>query len=134
LKEGVEMIKSNMRELAGIVGRDIEDDGDLERVAEGLVVDGKARVVIVSMGAGGAIVSSDRGNHHIRAPTVPVRSKVGAGDSTVGGLVTALDRGDELLDAARFAVAAGAAAVMTPGTELCHRVDVERIAGGLARD
>jgi 6-phosphofructokinase 2 len=29
----------------------------------------------------------------------------------------------------RFGVAAGAAAVMQPGTELCHREDVERLFG-----
>ena len=30
-------------------------------------------------------------------------------------------------DAVAFGIAAGAAAVMTPGTELCRRKDVERL-------
>jgi len=39
----------------------------------------------------------------------------------------ALARGHDLVRAARFGVACGAAAVMTPGSELCRREDAERI-------
>jgi 6-phosphofructokinase 2 len=45
----------------------------------------------------------------------------------VAGIVLGLSQGRDLVDAARFGVAAGAAAVMTPGTELCRRVDAERL-------
>jgi 6-phosphofructokinase 2 len=58
---------------------------------------------------------------------VPIKSKVGAGDSTVAGTVLALSRGKSWREAVRFGVAAGAAAVMTPGTELCRREDAERL-------
>ena len=43
------------------------------------------------------------------------------------GLVYSLAKGKSLEQAARFGVAAGAAAVMTPGTQLCQKVDVERL-------
>jgi 6-phosphofructokinase 2 len=56
-----------------------------------------------------------------------VRSPIGAGDCLVAGLVLALTRGEPVLRAARFGVAAGTAAVMTPGTELCRRQDVEHL-------
>jgi 6-phosphofructokinase 2 len=62
---------------------------------------------------------------------VPIKSKVGAGDSMVGGIVLSLARGNDISDAARFGVAAGAAAVMTPGSELCRREDAERLYGQL---
>jgi 6-phosphofructokinase 2 len=42
-------------------------------------------------------------------------------------MVLALSRGKSLREAVRFGVAAGAAAVMTPGTELCRREDVETL-------
>ena len=58
---------------------------------------------------------------------VPRRSAVGAGDSMVGAIVLRLARGSELREAVRFGMAAGAAAMMTPGTELCRREDVERL-------
>ena len=65
--------------------------------------------------------------YRISAPTVQIRSKIGAGDSTVAGVVLALHRGETLPDAARFGVACGSAAVMTEGTELCRREDAERL-------
>ena len=58
---------------------------------------------------------------------MPVASRVGAGDSTVAGLLVGLSRGYALRDAVRFGIAAGSAAVMTPGTELCRKDDVERL-------
>jgi 6-phosphofructokinase 2 len=45
----------------------------------------------------------------------------------VGGIVYALTQGYSPLEAARFGVAAGAAAVSTPGTELCRKEDVTRL-------
>jgi fructose-1-phosphate kinase PfkB-like protein len=60
-------------------------------------------------------------------PTVPIVSKVGAGDSMVAGIVLGLARGKSLRESIVFGVSAGTAAVMTPGTELCRREDVERL-------
>jgi 6-phosphofructokinase 2 len=72
-------------------------------------------------------MASKDGYEHFRAPTVPIKSKVGAGDSMVAGIVMSLAQGKILREAVRFGVAAGAAAVMTPGTELCRRGDTERL-------
>jgi len=70
---------------------------------------------------------TEDGVRRLRAPSVPVRSKVGAGDSMVGGLVLGLHMAMPLEDSVRLGIAAGAAAVMTPGTELCRREDVFRL-------
>jgi 6-phosphofructokinase 2 len=64
---------------------------------------------------------------NVRAPTVNIQSKIGAGDTMVGGIVLALERGKSIREAAYFGVAAGSAAVMTPGTDLCQKEDVERL-------
>ena len=53
------------------------------------------------------------------------RSKIGAGDSMVAGIINMLAQGASILEAVWFGVAAGAAAVMTEGTELCRREDTE---------
>jgi 6-phosphofructokinase 2 len=58
---------------------------------------------------------------------VEVKSAVGAGDTFVGALTYGLSEGRTPQDAFTLAVAAGAAAVMTPGTELCHKEDVDRL-------
>jgi 6-phosphofructokinase 2 len=71
---------------------------------------------------------------HVRAPTVKIRSAVGAGDSTVGGIVAALTRGRSLREAIRYGVAAGAAAVKTAGTQLCRRDDVEELDARMAEE
>jgi len=84
-------------------------------------------VVVISIGAAGALMVSKEVTEHFRSPTVPIKSKVGAGDSMVAGIVLGLAQGKSLRDAVMLGVAAGAAAVMTPGTELCRRVDTERL-------
>lgn len=57
---------------------------------------------------------------------MPVRSAVGAGDSMVAGLVVGLLRGRSLRDALALGIAAGSAALLTPGSQVCRRDDVER--------
>lgn len=63
----------------------------------------------------------------LAAIQVPKRSSVGAGDSMVGGIVSGLCRGMSLRDALDLGMTAAAATVMTPGTELCRREDVDRL-------
>jgi len=127
LYEGVFLIKPNLRELKKLVGEQIEHESQHEDKAKQIVNNGQSDVVVVSRGAGGALVVWSDGHEHIRAPTVPIQSKVGAGDSMVAGVVLSLARGDNLLEAVRFGIASGSAAVMTPGSELCRREDAERL-------
>jgi 6-phosphofructokinase 2 len=42
-------------------------------------------------------------------------------------MVFALCDGKSVVDAVRYGIAAGAAAVMTEGTELCRREDTEKL-------
>jgi len=84
-------------------------------------------VLVISPGAAGALMVSENIARHILPPTVPIGSKVGAGDSMVAGIVLSLARGKPLMEAVLFGVAAGTAAVMTPGTESCRREDTESL-------
>ncbi len=124
---GLYMIKPNLRELGQVSGRQLENDPQIEEASKRLLGEGKAQIVVTSLGPGGAVLVWEGGVEHIGSPTVPIRSKVGAGDSMVAGIVLALARGKSVPQAVRFGLAAGAAAVMTPGTELCHREDTERL-------
>jgi 6-phosphofructokinase 2 len=126
-EEGVYLLKPNMRELAHLAGEEIESEEHAIEVAQDLVNKGKAQVVVVSLGAGGALWVSKDQMEYVRAPTVSIKSKIGAGDSMVAGIVLSLARGKTVRDAVLFGVAAGSAAVMTPGTELCRREDTERL-------
>jgi 6-phosphofructokinase 2 len=123
----VYLIKPNMHELEQLAGRTIESDQEIFDFAHSLIGQGKVQVVVVSLGSGGVALVTDGQAQRVGAPTVKIRSKVGAGDSTVAGIVLGLVRQMPLDHAVRFGVAAGAAAVMTAGTELCRREDAERL-------
>ena len=121
------MIKPNLRELAHLAGKHMENDEEIERAARQLIDAGGCDICMVSLGAGGALWVSGKSIHRLHTPTVRIRSKVGAGDCTVAGIVIALSRGWTEKRALALGVSAGAAAVMTPGTQLCRREDVDRL-------
>lgn len=127
LRGGFFGFKPNLRELGLWKGRTLEGDQDIQDAARHLLRQASATFVLVSLGAAGALMVTAQETAHIRAPTVPIRSKVGAGDSTVAGLMSGLSRGMSLMDSARYGVAAGAAAVMTDGSQLCRASDTERL-------
>ncbi len=131
-KEGVfhpvYLVKPNMRELSQLAGVEvIRDEPHQEAAARILIDSGKTDVVIVSLGAQGALLVTKDVVHRYRAPSVPVRSAVGAGDSMVGGIVLKLAQGAPIEEAARYGIAAGSAAVMTDGTQLCRKADTDRL-------
>lgn len=127
LKEGVYLIKPNIREFSELLGKDVKEELEVEDEAMEMVRKGWCEVLVISLGSAGALLVSAEGSEHIRPPTVPIISKVGAGDSMVAGLVLRLAQGTSLREAVYFGVASGAAAVMTPGSELCRREDAERL-------
>jgi 6-phosphofructokinase 2 len=88
-------------------------------------------VIALTLGDEGALLVSRSGI--FRAPALPINaaSTVGAGDSFLGAMVWALSSGRDLEDAFRYGVAAGSAALLSPGTQLCRREDVERLYSGV---
>jgi 6-phosphofructokinase 2 len=124
---GVYMMKPSVHELAVMFGRPIESVAEALLAAKLLVADHRAEIIVVSLGSEGALLVTETLAQHFQAPDVPAQSAVGAGDSMVGAMVLALEKGWSATDAVRYGVAAGTATIMTPGTELCHRADVERL-------
>jgi 6-phosphofructokinase 2 len=133
LDAGVFLVKPNLNELQQLAGKEISHEQEIWELASGVVESGGAEVAVVSLGRGGALLVSRETQCWVRSPTVPIRSKVGAGDSMTAGLTLALARGSSEVEALMLGVAAGAAAVMTPGTELCRREDVERLYADMQR-
>jgi 6-phosphofructokinase 2 len=91
------------------------------------VREGKALHVAVSMGHEGALLAYGHRVVHLPAVPVEARSAVGAGDSFVAAMTFAMEQGRDAVQAFRYGIAAGAAAVLTPGTDLCHKADVDRL-------
>jgi 6-phosphofructokinase 2 len=125
--EGVYLLKPNLRELGELSDGDISDEAGQENAIRGLVDRGACEIAILSLGAAGVVVAQKGDLQRFRAPTVPIVSRVGAGDSMVAGIVTGFCRGYEIRDAILLGIAAGSAAVMTPGTQLCRKEDTERL-------
>jgi len=121
------LLKPNLDEIEALSGEKFTGQDELVEVARHLIARQLAQVLLISMGASGALLVTDDEAAHLRPPVVPIRSKVGAGDSMVGGLTLALARGWTIREAARYGVASGSAAVMTDGTDLCRLEDVEKL-------
>jgi 6-phosphofructokinase 2 len=127
LQAGVWLIKPSLRELAGLAGGELNTPAQRLQAARALIGCGQVQVVALSLGSEGAMLITAEQCLQADALDVPVVGSVGAGDSFLAALVQALDTQSDLTQALSAAMAAGAAAVMLPGTALCQPQDVARL-------
>jgi 6-phosphofructokinase 2 len=132
LREGlgvaVHVIKPSLRELEDLIGHPLPDTDSRLAAARQIVRSGGARYVALTLGGEGAMLIGADTALAATPPQVAVRSTVGAGDSFLGAFVWALCEKLAIQDAFRLAVAAGAAALLAPGTELCLAADIATLA------
>ena len=130
LKEGIiakpNVIKPNVHEAEELLETNLRDEAAIVEAVKTLVNQG-IEVAAISRGKDGLIIANGEKILKVTAPQVEIRSTVGAGDSTIAGLVLKLSQGHGIEEACRWAVAAGTAATLTAGTELCRREDVEKL-------
>jgi 6-phosphofructokinase 2 len=111
---GIFLLKASKEELDLTAAREIVGRRQAEHVA-------------LTLGKDGALlVSRDDTLFLPTLKTEPV-STVGAGDSFLGGMTHGLASGLPISEALRVAVAAGAAATLSPGTDLAYAADVTRL-------
>lgn len=125
---GAHLIKASLRELSDLVARPLESAGARLEAARQVVAEGRAEVLVLSLGAGGALLVTGDMARRYPAPRVPVVSPVGAGDAMLAGVLVGLTEGRTLAAAVGYGVAAGSAALLHPGTTLCTREDTDRLA------
>ncbi|WP_306586708.1 6-phosphofructokinase II [Hafnia paralvei] len=131
---GLLLVKPNQKELSELSCKDLlEEPSSVLEAAQSIVAAGKSKYVVVSLGAQGALAVAQ--NHWVQVvpPPVKMRSTVGAGDSMVGAMVLKLSQQADLLDIARYGVAAGSAATLNKGTRLCQQHDVNALYGYLCQ-
>jgi 6-phosphofructokinase 2 len=127
VEKGVYLLKPSLREFQALMGEHEGDESRIASLAATVVERGWCEILVLSLGPGGALWVTASERERLASPTVRVKSSVGAGDSMVAGIVLSLAQGRGLGEAVRFGVAAGAAAVMNPGTALCRPEDVQRL-------
>jgi len=112
---GPDLIKPNRAEAEEVLETKIDGEAGLVDAARRFLALG-ARVVVLSLGADGALAVSQRERWRAYSPPVTASSSIGAGDAMVAALAFAMTRGLALPDALRLATAAGAATVATNGS------------------
>jgi len=123
----VYLVKPNMHEIIELAGQEPSwPDGQADW-ASALIKRGQSDVVVITHGAEGALVVTRDRRTRVRPPAMQVLSAIGAGDSFIAGLCTGLTRGQAASEAGILGMATAAATLLTPGTELCHLEDVERL-------
>jgi 1-phosphofructokinase family hexose kinase len=120
------LVKPNLQELQEQAGRKLESLGEIRTAALDLIKEG-ARNVLVSMGGRGALLVNPSGALFSPGLRVPVSSTVGAGDAMTAGFVAGFAETGSFREALRCGTAAGAASVMTDGTQLIRREDYDAL-------
>lgn len=111
---GIYLLKSSREELNENAARDLATSGRVEHVA-------------LTCGGEGALLIDAEGAWSLPSVQTEPVSTVGAGDSFLAGVTHGLATGLAPAEAFRIGVAAGAAATLSPGTDLAYPENVWRL-------
>jgi len=126
-----DIIKPNIHELSRLVGRKLSHQSTIVKAAMEIHQQGIA-IVLISMGAKGILLVTEDHKYLATAPHVKVANTIGAGDSAVAGFIHGQVKGLSFSESLRYAVAAGTATTLQPGTALANHKNIEIILPGVA--
>ena len=130
LEAGIDLVKPNLEELQETLGREFKDKNDMLSGCRELL-DRGAKIVLLSLGRDGAVITNGSKNYYCKSINVAVNSTVGAGDGMVAAAAAMLQKGADLPEILRAGVAAGTATVTTFDTISFTRAKYEEIYAGL---
>jgi ribokinase len=116
LLRAVSIITPNETEAARLSGIDVKTTADAAKAADWLLAKG-VQTVIVTLGGRGSLMATREGKKLVPSFKVQPLDTTGAGDVFNGALAVALGEGKPLLEAARFANAAGAISITRLGAQ-----------------
>lgn len=125
---GPYLVKPNVFEASQLVGFSIDNQEDAKRAALHFLRMG-IDYFALTMGETGLLLASQREMVFAAPPRVAVSNTTGAGDALMAGMIYAQLREMELVEVARWGVAAGSASVETAAVS---QFDVERVQALLA--
>jgi len=120
------LIKPNREEAEALTGETVDGPLAGARVARALAARGIG-VVIVSLGAAGAVAASGDRVVHASVSVAEAAHPVGSGDCLLGGVAVGLVRGLDLDEVLRLGVACGAANTVSAETGWVRRQDVDAL-------
>ena len=112
LEAGIDLVKPNLEELEETLGRELRHTDEILAGCRE-ILDRGAKIVLLSLGKDGAVITNGTKNYYCKSINVAVNSTVGAGDGMVAAAAVMLQQGADLPDILRAGVAAGTATVTT---------------------
>jgi ribokinase len=127
----VDVLTPNETETQIITGMPVTNIEEAKAAAHRLLAEG-VKVVVITLGAQGALVVSPTLTQHVPGRQVKVVDTTGAGDAFSGALAVALAEGQELVKAVAFSCAAAALQVTRLGTApaMPYRAEVDAFLAG----
>jgi 1-phosphofructokinase family hexose kinase len=120
------LVKPNAREASELVGMRVETPEEVRAAAQAIHSLG-VRIVLISLGKSGALLSDGKNTWMAEPPEIEERNPIGAGDASVAGLVWGLSQDLPLPDVLRWGMACGAAAASLDGTAVGSYTMVESL-------
>jgi ribokinase len=108
----------NESEASDLLGSEIRGVESAKLAAQELL--GRARSVVITVGAEGAVAAANGVVVHVAAEPTTVVDTTGAGDAFTGALAVALSRGSDLESATRLGVRVGSYAVARTGAQASY--------------
>ena len=128
LKEGIKakpfFIKPNKDEIEALTGRKIESVEDAIAEIKEFHKQG-IELVVISLGSDGSVAGYNNKFYKVNVPKVNSVNPVGSGDSYVGGIAVALQRGYNIEDMLKYASACGTANALEEETGFVNKNTVE---------
>jgi 1-phosphofructokinase family hexose kinase len=120
------LVKPNREELEALLGDRIGDVAAAAAAARVLCARG-ITIVVVSLGAEGALLASEGRVCHAAAPPQPAENTVGSGDCLLAGVAVGLARGLPLDEVLRLGVACGTANTLSMEHGYVRREHVDAV-------
>ena len=121
------LAKPNAFEASELTGLPVDTTEEVAAVARNIAEMGVPNVLI-SLGKDGALLYNGRETWLATPPKIAEANPIGAGDSSVAGLVYGLSQGLDWPDVLRWSMGCGAAAASLPGTGVGSRDLVAQMA------
>lgn len=109
------MIKPNTDEIGQLLGKKVSTEDEIIKAAQELYKRG-IKIVVISLGAQGALMVSDEGTFRATPPKIEVINPVGAGDTLVGSFAVALAQKKPTSECLVFALSCATASCLSAGT------------------